>query len=405
MADGIEVNSFRVSIFALLALPLLSACGSAQLAGPADIQRAVDAGGTVRFPAGTYLLTQTIVVHKSHTIIHGAGRATIFVCKPSLPQVHCLNDRAFTTPCNVADSAGSIALGSNSFEATDNVDDLRSGDWLIVEEKDPEPSEVVIIDWVQVAAASGNTVMVRSPFRTAFPNSRPWEPGHSGLGFLVLPKSVEGVQFRDFTVVVPDSGFDAPGISVFAAQNTVIDHVEVWDSDGQPLYSYLSQGLTVTNSHGYGGHVLNEFAATVDLSIRDSTFSSNDAALGLDFGTGFFEVSGNEVPSSVNVGMYLLDGVHDGSVIRNSIHFVRSSGSAVGMLARGSQRVTIKNNYLEGGEGPASLGISIGSAYEGLSQPIVSFGNVVTPNWFGSSWSVDYDPTNQPVRNLASNPN
>jgi hypothetical protein len=232
MADGMEVKSRRISLFALLAVPFFSACGSAQSAAPADIQRAVDAGGMVRFPAGTYLLTRTIVVHKSNTIIEGAGRGTIFVFEPSLPQLHCINDRAFTTPCNVADSAGrqivgSIALGSRSFEASDSVDDLRSGDWLIVEEKDSEPGEVVIIDWAQVATASGNSVVVRSPFRTAFPNIRPWEPGHSGLGFLVLPKLVEGVQFRDFTVVVPDSGFDAPGISVFAAQNTVIHNVEV----------------------------------------------------------------------------------------------------------------------------------------------------------------------------------
>jgi hypothetical protein len=276
------------------------------------------------------------------------------------------------------------------------VDDLRSGDWLIVEEKDLEPGEVVIIDWVQVAAASGNTVVVRTPFRTAFPNSRPWVPGHSGLGFLVLPRLVEGVQFRDFTVLVPDSGFDAPGISVFAARNTVIDNVEVQDPDGQPLYSYLSQGLTVTNSRGYGDRVLNEFAATVDLNVSNSIFSANDAALGLDFGTGFFEVSGNQVPSSLNIGMYLLDGVHDGRVTCNSIQLVRSPGSAVGMLARGTQRVTVTNNYLEGGEGPASLGISIGSAYDGLTQPILSFGNVVTPNRFGPFWSRDYDPTNQP---------
>jgi hypothetical protein len=394
------VNSRRVSIFALLTLPVLSSCVNFPYE-PADIQRAVDAGGTIRVPPGTYLLTQTIVVRKSNTVIQGAGPETVFVFKPSLPQVHCINDRAFTTPCNVADTAGrqiagSIALGSNSFEASASVGDLRSGDWLIVEEKDSEPGEVVIIDWVQVATASGNTVVVKSPFRTAFPNTRLWEPGQSGLGFLVLPQLVEGVQFRDFTVLVPDSGFDAPGISVFAAQNTVIDHVEVQDPDGQPLYSYLSHGLTVTNSRGYGDQVLNEFAATVDLSIREDIFSSNDAALGLDFGTGFFEVAGNTVPSSVNIGMYLLDGVHDGMVTCNSIQFVRSSGSAVGVLARGTQRVTIVNNYLEGGEGAASLGISIGSAYDGLSQPIFSSGNVVTPNFFGPLWSVDYDPTNQP---------
>jgi hypothetical protein len=239
----------------------------------------------------------------------------------------------------------------------------------------------------------------RFPFRTAFPNTHLWVPGSSGLGFLLLSPLVEGVQFRDLTIVGPDSGFGAPGISVFAAKDTVIDHVEVQDADGQPLYSYLSQGLTVTHSSGVGDKVLNEFAATVDLTVSDSSFSaSNDAALGIDFGTGFFEIVSNKVPSSSNIAMYLLDGVHDGAVQCNSIQFVRtmSAASAVGILARGTQRATVANNYLEGGEGLATIGISIGPADGGLDQPIISFGNIVTPNWFGPLWAMDYDPTNQP---------
>jgi hypothetical protein len=395
-----EMPHCRDLAWVLLALILLSACS-----GPVavtNVQAAVDEGGIVRFPAGTYLLTQTVVVRQSNTVIQGSGPDTVFIFEPALPQVHCVNDRAFTTPCDAADPAPRqveqpIAIGDSFFTAADTVNDLRSGDWLIVAEKDLVPGEVVIIDWVQVASASGNTVTVRSPFRTAFPNTHPWVPGSSGLGFLKIPQLVEGVQFRDLTIVVPDSGADAPGISVFAAKDTVVDNVEVQDPDGQPLYSYLSQGLTVSNSSGIGGKVLNEFAATVDLTLSNNSFSSTeDAGVGLDFGTGFFAMVSNDVPSSSMIGMYLLDGVHDGSVNCNSLQFVSSTSSALGILTRGSQRVSIEDNYLEGGEGPASIGISIGTAYGGLDQPIVSTGNVVAPNWFGPLWIADYDPTNQP---------
>ena len=393
----------KILAFALLALPLFSSCGNpVQIPLQVmDVQRAVDAGGLVTFPAGTYLLQQTVVVRKSNTIIQGAGPDTIFVFQPALPQVHCVNDRAFTTPCAAADPlprqiVGAIAIGDASFTAAEGVGDVRPGDWLIVEEKDLVPGEVVIIDWAQVATASGNVIEVQLPFRTAFPNTHPWVSGRSGLGFLVIPQLVEGVQFRDLKIIVPDSGFDAPGISVFAAKDTLIDHVEVNDPDGQPLYSYLSQGLMVQRSSGISDKVLNEFAATVDLSLMNNTFSSNDAALGLDFGTAFFTVAGNQVPSSSNIGFYLLDGVHDGTATANSIQFVRSANSAIGVLARGTQRVTIANNYLAGGQGPGSIGLSIGSAFDGLDQPIYSSGNVVTPNSFGLYWFADYDPTNQP---------
>ena len=175
----------------------------------------------------------------------------------------------------------------------------------------------------------------------------------------------------------------------------MIEDVEVHDSDGQPLYSYLSEGLMVKRSHGSGGKVLNEFAATVDLTVQNSTFESNEAALGLDFGTGFFLITGNQVPASENIGMYLLDGVHDGTVSGNLIDLVRSSNSAIGMLARGTANVNIVGNYLQGGEGPVSIGLSIGPAYT-LDEPILSSGNTVSPNWFGPCWTMEYDPTNLP---------
>ena len=68
---------------------------------------------------------------------------------------------------------------------------------------------------------------------------------------------------------------------------------------------------------------------------------------------------------------------------------------AAGILARGTSGLKITNNYLAGGKGAASVGITIGPAYL-LDVPILSFGNTVSPNRFGPSWGVDYDPTNAP---------
>jgi hypothetical protein len=391
----------------LLGTFLLSGCGTATPPlTTSEIQRAVDAGGTIVFPAGTYELSQTIVFTKSNTVIQGAGPSTVFVFKPSLPQVQCVNDRAFTTSCDVfftprRQILGPIEVGDSAFTAAGDVSDLRAGDWLIVEEIDQGAGDVVVIDWAQVAATSGNVVQLQTPFRTAFPNARPWDPHHSGLGFYRSPQVIEGTQFRDFTLIVPDSGQGAPGISVFAGKHTLIDNVKVLDANGQALYSYMANDLTVQNSYGKADQTLNEFAATVGLTLTDDTFiSGDDAGVGLDFGTGFFQVIGNQVPSSVDLGLYLLYGIHDGTVSDNTIAFVNtsassSSGNAVGIIARGTQRVNITNNYLAGGSGSGSTGLTIGPEYS-VDVPIPSSGNTVAPNKFGAQWGLDYDPTNAP---------
>jgi len=371
-----------------------------------DVQKAVDAGGTVIFPAGTYILTQTVVVKNSGTIVQGVGPETVFVFKPTQPPVHCVNDRAFTTPCDDESAprrpiTAPIAPGDLSFAAGGDVSDLRSGDWLIITEKDRTAGDVISIDWVQVKSISSQTVYVQAPFRTPFSTARVWDPMQSGLGFWKISHLTQGVQFRNLTIVVPDSGQGAPGISVFAALNTRIENVTIEDPDGQALYSYLSKGLTIYNSFGKGGQILNEFAATVDLNLYKNMFSSsNGVALGLDFGTAFFVAAGNTIPSSLDIGMYLLNGVHDGSVALNSFSLVNSGGiynhgSAIGILARGTQHVNITNDYLGGGAGAASIGISIGPAYA-ADIAIPSFGNTVAPNFFGLSWGEDYDPSNSP---------
>ena len=158
--------------------------------------------------------------------------------------------------------------------------------------------------------------------------------------------------------------------------------------------------MTVSQSSGDSGKTLNEFAATVDLKLENDTFlSAGDVGLGLDFGTGFFQVTKNNVPSSRDAGMYLLAGVHDGILTGNSISFVQSStaaansGNAIGILARGIQRVTVTDNDLAGGAGAGSMGISVGADYD-LDVPIPSSGNMIVPNDFGAAWGADYDPTN-----------
>ena len=65
-----------------LATMFFAGCGAGS-DSTADIQAKVDAGGTITFPPGTYLLTRTIVVRKSNTIIQGTGPETVFLFRPS----------------------------------------------------------------------------------------------------------------------------------------------------------------------------------------------------------------------------------------------------------------------------------------------------------------------------------
>jgi hypothetical protein len=88
----------------------------------------------------------------------------------------------------------------------------------------------------------------------------------------------------------------------------------------------------------------------------------------------------------------MLYGVHDGTVQGLSAPYVCSTTNAVGILARGTQNVTVTNANLIGGQGAQSVGISFGPAY--LEVPLPSSGNILGTNTFGE-WSMDLDPTNQ----------
>ena len=390
-------------ILVLCAVALLSgSCG-----GTSDdtdlVQSAVDAGGVVNFAARTYHLQRTIVIRNSNTVIQGEGPKTMFEFASREPKTACGNDRVFTTPCEIINQpprriASAISIGDQSFTVTtaSDVSDLQPGDWLIVSENDSIIGNIITIDWVQVQSVSDLVVNVRAPFRTAFSVNRHWDPGRSGLGFRRVIKLVENVEFRNFSIFVPDAGTgtSAACISVFAALHTTIDHIDADSFDKQTLYSYISKDLTITNSSAIGHNQLSEFAATVDLNLRGNRFRKEESAgMGLDLGTAFFDVSDNDLDLSRNIGTYLLYGIHDGTFRDNRIAYVHSDSNAFGMLIWGDENVTIFGNYLVGGDGTQSTGISVRSAQGEVELP--SSNITLSGNVFGSGWVFDYEAGTQ----------
>jgi Right handed beta helix region len=359
----------------------------------ATLQSAVDKGGTVTLSARTYHLTRTIVLRHSGTVIVGAGPETILDYQPSQgPPQHCGNDRVITTPCAFDDPpprriAASIRVGDTSFTAAvaEDLADVHPSDWLLVNVYDSVIGDRIAVDWVQVQSVAGLQVNVTQPFRMAFDATVSWVPKKSGLGFEPVPL-VENLELRNFKVSVERTpSTNTAGISIFGALNTTIDGVTVENYNGQPLYCYLSKGVTIRNSRGIGGGVLSEFASSVDVTISDNHFSSNSPGFGLDLGLGFFTVSGNSVDQSANAGIYLLYNVHDGSVVNNQVAQVARTTqdqSAVGLMIWGSQNITVSNDYLAGGDGPNSIGISIRSYAGEVPEP--DTGVVLNSNVIGN---------------------
>jgi hypothetical protein len=344
----------------------------------AAVQAMVDKGGTVAFAAKTYHLSKTITVTKSGTVIEGVT-GTVFDYVPTTTE-HCVTDRVFTTPCAFDDApprqvAAPIAVGDTSFTATDAADvaDLAPGEWILINDYDSVIGDRVAVDWEQVQSVDGLTVNVKAPFRMSFTTARPWVAGKSGLGFTPITPLAENITLRNFSVTVePVPGEAAVGISLFGVLNATVDNVSVTDPAAQPLYTYLSEGVTIMNSQTAGGTVLSEFAASVDVTISNNRFSSSAApAFGLDLGLGFFEVTDNMVEQSENNGFYLLYGVHDGAVTSNSVAYVDSSAgfNATGILLRGSQNIAVTGNSLAGGAGNASVGISVGTYMGEILEP------------------------------------
>jgi hypothetical protein len=271
-----------------------------------------------------------------------------------------------------------------AFVATDATDvaDLVPGEWILINDYDSVIGDRVAVDWVQVQSVEGLTVNVTKPFRMAFTTARPWVPAKSGLGFEPITPLVENIALRDFTITVEQvAGTGAAGISLFGALNATVDNVTVNDPAAQPLYCYLSKGVTFTNSQAIGGTILSEFASSVDVAISNNRFTSDTAGFGLDLGLGFFQVTGNAVEHSGNTGIYLLYGVHDGTVSVNDVSYVDAATAgynAIGILLQGSQNIEVTGNQLAGGAGTASVGILVEAHMGELLEP--NTGNSVTGN-------------------------
>lgn len=350
----------------------------------AFVQAAVDVGGVVTFAAKTYHLSRTILIKTSATSIVGVGPETVFDYQPSAQTQHCATDRVFTTPCTFEDApprriAAPIAVGDKAFSAfaAADVADLKYGDWLLINDVDSVFGDKVAIDWVQVAGVSGVTVNLVQPFRMAFTTARPWDPGKSGLGFTPIPL-IENIQMRNFKVVVERTPTTpTAGISLFGVMNADIDRVTVENHNGQPFYSFLSKGVTVTNSQAIGGRVLSEFASSVDLTLSDNHFTGDGPGFGLDLGLGFFSVTNNWIDQSDNIGFYVLYGVHDGTISGNHVayvNYVPAGGNAAGLVIRGSQNIAVSDNSFAGGSGPRSVGISVGGAVGEIPLPSINIG-------------------------------
>lgn len=360
----------------------------------AALQAAVDKGGVVTLDARTYHTSKTITISHSNTVIQGAGPGTVIEFKAThAPYIHCGNDRAITTPCDLDDVlprriAQPIAVGDTSFVATDDASDVQPGEWLLINDYDNVYGDRAAVDWMKVDYVDGDVVHLQTAFRMPFTTAREWIAGKSGLGFTRINRLVENVELRNFTVSVPDTGNPediGAGVSIFMALNTLIDHVDSNSAHAQPLYTYLSKGVTIYNSQGAGGS-LNEFASSVDMSICHNHFQAQGAGFGLDLGAGFFDVCDNEVTQSENAGAYMLYSVHDGKFRDNRIDYVDATAglSAVGILARGAQNVEISGNYMVGGAGTASAGISVGGVEGEIYVPPT--GVTLTGNMFGEGW-------------------
>ena len=367
---------------------LLAGCGGGGGgAGPnppaddtAAVQALLDQGGVVTLEARAYHLSRTLTISRSGTTLQGAGSSTVLDFEPQGAPAQCANDRVVTTPCALYDElprqvGAPIAVGDVSFQAARAADtaDLSAGDWLVVNDLDAVVGDRVAVDWVQVASVAGTVVTVAAPFRMAFTTARPWLPRKSGLGFERVPL-VANVAIRNLTAKVEQvPNLKAAGISLFGALNVSVDNVTVENYNGQPLYSYLSKQVTVSNSRANGGAVLSEFGASVDVTLSGNEFNSSaGAGFGLDVGLGFFSVTDNIVSGSANAGFYALYGVHDGTLSGNQIGYVNTTSAdrnATGMLLRGAHNITIDGNSLSGGAGLDSVGIDIEPYTGALVEP------------------------------------
>lgn len=376
------------------------------------IQNAMDAagsagGGTVLLPARACRTSKTL--HFNHSNITLSGGGTIdFV--PSPPFVRYLNDRAVQVNEWINQSSyydtnlpirGQIRAGDKSFSVQNLTDtaQLQQDDWLVINEIDQGAgSNIVAIEWVQVASVSSTTVNVQAPFRVDFPNSRPFlSPNISGLGFFKIGNLIQHSTISGIQVQVPLTSKPVAAIAIGVARDTLIDGVTVDVASGNGFFAYRSNDLRIVNSlQLHSRNQATEMAAVTDLLVSGNVFDNGKdlagASLTLDFGTGFFQVSQNHLLDCDNICLLVLGGVHDGGISANTIGHVASNGLAntAGMVVMGANGVKITGNSFSGGDGVMSTAIAVRNTV-GYTSNINSCANQIGPNSI-SGFVVHYSP-------------
>lgn len=373
------------------------AAGDGETDDTTAINSAIDAartngGGTVYFSPGTYKTTTTLLMNTSNVTLLGVDAEMLF--QPTAPIVGGTNDRAIYIHAgdsggysSVRNITGALAVGATSFIAASagDVTDLVAGDWLTIQETDGGSTpngEIVLFDWAQVQSVVGSTVNLMAPLRTAFPGT------HSTIGFRRIINVVEGVTIKDLRIRTTDEVNALPHVAIGLSRDVLVDNVTSESSCGNCFYSYRAANVTLRSCKQRANFVqASEFAATAGLSIVDCTFGTYNSAatsaqLVLDYGTAFFNVSGNHIGPAGNIGCMILYGCHDGVFSKNVIDYIRDEDitNTVGLLVTGCERVIVANNNLRGGDGASGTGIAVTTASTGFTAPLTSLNNQIVDN-------------------------
>ena len=350
----------------------------------AALQALLNLGGTVTLEARTYHTTKSLFITKSGTVLQGAGNATVIEYAPPATIESCKSAAAIQILCGPANTmpqalSTPIAIGDTSIQVANSAG-LSVGDWLIVGDWGVFGTYTTVVDWVQVASISGNSLGLTSPARVSVSTTRPFAPFSSGAGWMrAVP--VSGVVLQDLTVRVDDAGNTSNVVAIYleGTRNTVVTRVTVDNPLGNPLTGYFSKGATFSYDTVVQGRVISEFASAIDLTIEHCQFNRN--VIGLDLGTAFFKVLDNVINGSENTGIYALYGVHDGTISGNTVGYVGINGdaNATGILMEGDQNVSVSGNTLLGGAGSASVGV-YNVSYVDANWNLPATGNTFTSN-------------------------
>lgn len=363
-------------------------------------------GGTVHIPKGVWNLKHDLNINNASNIrVEGEGDGTVLNFVPVCPCTFGNNEEPIMvvgTLSNRRQIAAAAAAGATSFTLASAGDgtDLTAGEWLIIEEYDigAGPNQV-ISEWAQVLSVVGTTVNIVSPLKTAIPHLRPWNNtsgSYSGSSFYAVTTPSTRNTIANLAIRVPPnaggSSYQILGIYVAqASRDTTIDNVSIESDNGSAFVSYLTADMRIINSHIYVTRDAegldsgaSEIGATDGLSIINSflgniyTSTSTDAGdfsapLTLDNGSEFFSIIGNEFVGSVNIGLSLATGTHNGYVAGNHLGYIGGTSPGNGINGSGISNVAIVNNTSNGGAG---FGVDL-EASSTWSVNVQSTGNYV----------------------------